>query len=61
MAGVCERALFDRWRAGLEAAGAPGADQDLMERQYRVTALWCLASPVIASRCMDLDDSRQRP
>ena len=31
-----------------------------MERQYRVTALWCLAYPVITSRGMDLDDPRQR-
>ena len=60
VAGACERALFDRWRAGLEAAGAPVADAGLMERQYRVTALWCLAYPVIASRGMDLDDPRQR-
>lgn len=60
VAGACERALFDRWRAGLEAAGAPVADAGLMERQYRVAALWCLAYPVIASRGMDLDDPRQR-
>ena len=59
VARSCERALFDRWRAGLEALGVPGADMAAAERQYRVAALWCLAYPVIASRGMDLDDPRQ--
>ncbi len=59
VAGACERALFDRWRAGLQSMGAAGADMASVERQYRVAALWCLAYPVIASRGMDLDDPRQ--
>jgi aminoglycoside/choline kinase family phosphotransferase len=55
-----ERALFDRWIAGLTAAGVPDVDPDQLWEDYRKAALFCLVYPIIASRGMDLDDPRQR-
>jgi hypothetical protein len=54
-----ERELFDRWIAGLKAAGLV-VDVDDLWLQYRRCALFCLAYPVIASRGMDLNNSRER-
>ena len=58
-ASLYERELFDRWIAGLMAAGLV-VDVDDLWLQYRRCALFCLAYPVIASRGMDLNNSRER-
>ncbi len=58
-ASLYERELFDRWIAGLTAAGLV-VDVDDLWLQYRRCALFCLAYPVIASRGMDLYNSRER-
>lgn len=55
-----ETALFNRWVEALKAAGVPEADLDRMWEDYRKSALFCLAYPIVASRGMDLDDPRQR-
>jgi hypothetical protein len=55
-----ERALFDRWTAGLLAGGVPADDLGRMWEDYRKAALFCLVYPVVASRGMDLADPRQR-
>ena len=55
-----ERALFDRWIAGLRGAGVAGSDVAHLWDDYRKAALFCLVYPVVASRGMDLDDPRQR-
>ena len=55
-----ERALFDRWVAGLRAAGVADADPDRLWTDYRKAALFCLVYPIVAARGMDLDDPRQR-
>ena len=59
-AGAQEQALFERWTAGLVAAGVPQPDLDGLWEAYRHAALFCLVYPVVASRGMDLDDPRQR-
>lgn len=59
-AATHERALFDRWRDGLEAAGVGDLDRDAEWLRYRKAALFCLVYPVVASRGMDLGDPRQR-
>jgi hypothetical protein len=58
VASANERALFDRWIAGLHAAGV--TDTDRMWDDYRKAALFCLVYPIVASRGMDLADPRQR-
>jgi aminoglycoside phosphotransferase (APT) family kinase protein len=58
-ASLYEHELFDRWIAGLTAAGLVVDAEDLW-LQYRRCALFCLAYPVIASRGMDLNNSRER-
>ncbi len=58
-ASLYERELFDRWIAGLAAAGLV-VDADDLWLQYRRCALFCLAYPVIASRGMDLNHPRER-
>jgi hypothetical protein len=58
-ASMYERDLFDRWIAGLTAAGLVVDAEDLW-LQYRRCALFCLAYPVIASRGMDLNNPRER-
>jgi hypothetical protein len=60
VASAHERALFDRWTAGLVAAGVPEGDLGRLWEDYRKAALFCLVYPVVASRGMDLDDPRQR-
>ena len=55
-----ERALYDRWIAGLIAAGVPEADLDDMWDKYRAAALFCLVYPVVASRGMDLEVPREQ-
>jgi hypothetical protein len=60
VAAAHERALFDRWTAGLVAGGVPEADLARLWEDYRAAALFCLVYPVVASRGMDLDDPRQR-
>lgn len=55
-----ERALFDRWIAGLAGAGVPAGDLTGCWEQYRVAALFCLVYPVVAWRGMDATDQRQR-
>jgi hypothetical protein len=60
VAAVQEKALFDRWTAGLVAAGVPRGDLGGLWDDYRKAALFCLAYPIVASRGMDLDDPRQR-
>jgi hypothetical protein len=59
VAAANERALFDRWMAGLVAAGVPEADLTDQWEMYRKAALFCLVYPVVASRGMDLSDPRQ--
>jgi hypothetical protein len=54
-----ERALFDRWSAGLAAGGVPAGDLDGMWDDYRAAALFCLVYPVVAWRGMDAGDPRQ--
>jgi Ser/Thr protein kinase RdoA (MazF antagonist) len=60
VAGAHERELFDRWLAGLLAAGVADADLADAWEDYRRAALFCLVYPIVASRGMDLDDPRQR-
>ena len=50
-------ALFDRWIAGLVAAGVPEADLDGAWEDYRRAALFCLVYPVVAWRGMDVGRS----
>jgi len=54
-----ERALFDRWRSAVEAAGVPAADNATAWEDYRKAALFCLVYPVVAWRGMDAGDPRQ--
>jgi hypothetical protein len=54
-----ERALFDRWRSTVEAAGVPAADNATAWEDYRKAALFCLVYPVVAWRGMDAGDPRQ--
>lgn len=58
-ASAHEKALFDRWIAGLAAAGVPAGDLAGCWEQYRVAALFCLVYPVVAWRGMDATDQRQ--
>jgi hypothetical protein len=60
LASTHERALFDRWTAGLVAGGVPEGDLGRLWEDYRKAALFCLVYPVVASRGMDLGDARQR-
>jgi Ser/Thr protein kinase RdoA (MazF antagonist) len=60
VASANEKALFDRWTTGLQAAGIPAGDLGGQWELYRKAALFCLAYPIIASRGMDLTDPRQR-
>ena len=60
VASANERALFDRWTAGLRERGIPDTDLDGMWDIYRKAALFCLVYPIVASRGMDLSDPRQR-
>ena len=60
VASANEKALFDRWMAGLQERGIPASDLTGMWEQYRKAALFCLVYPIIASRGMDLADPRQR-
>jgi len=55
-----ERALFERWKTGLRAAGVPADDLSRMWDDYRTAALFCFVYPTVASRGMDLTDPRQR-
>jgi hypothetical protein len=54
-----ERALFDRYVAGLHAAGVSEGETAGLWENYRVAALFCLVYPIVAARGMDLDDPRQ--
>jgi Phosphotransferase enzyme family len=54
-----EQALFDRWRAAVEAAGVDPADNATAWEDYRKAALFCLVYPVVAWRGMDAGDPRQ--
>jgi len=60
VASANERALFDRYVAGLRAAGVPEADLGRLWDDYRKAALFCLVYPIVAARGMDLGDPRQR-
>jgi aminoglycoside phosphotransferase (APT) family kinase protein len=60
VAAAHERALFDRWLAGLRAGGVPESDLGRLWDDYRKAALFCLVYPIVAARGMDLDDDRQR-
>ena len=60
LASAQERALFERWTAGLTAGGVPEGDLGRLWEDYRKAALFCLVYPIVASRGMDLDDPRQR-
>ena len=60
VASTNEKALFDRWIAGLRALGIPESDLTGMWELYRKAALFCLVYPIVASRGMDLADPRQR-
>ena len=59
VAAANERALFDRWVAGLVATGVPEGDLEGAWDDYRTAALFCLVYPIVASRGMDLSDPRQ--
>jgi aminoglycoside phosphotransferase (APT) family kinase protein len=59
VAAANEQALFDRYIAGLIAAGVPEAETGRLWEDYRVAALFCLVYPIVASRGMDLTDPRQ--
>lgn len=59
VAAANERALFDRYVASLIAAGVPEAETSRLWEDYRVSALFCLVYPIVASRGMDLSDPRQ--
>jgi hypothetical protein len=60
LASAEERALFERYTAGLTAGGVPEDDLGRLWEDYRKAALFCLVYPIVASRGMDLDDPRQR-
>jgi hypothetical protein len=60
VASANERALFDRYVAGLRAGGVPEADLGRLWDDYRKAALFCLVYPIVAARGMDLADPRQR-
>ncbi len=60
LAAESERTLFDRWVAALIANGVAPADTADLWEQYRRAAYFCLVYPIVASRGMDFDDSRQR-
>ena len=60
VASTHEKALFDRWMAGLQSRGIEASELTGMWEQYRKAALFCLVYPIVASRGMDLDDPRQR-
>lgn len=60
VASANEKALFDRYVAGLCAAGVPASDVGRLWEDYRKAALFCLVYPIVAARGMDLDDPRQR-
>ena len=55
-----EKALFDRWIAGLRDRGIAESELGGMWELYRKAALFCLVYPIVASRGMDLSDPRQR-
>jgi len=59
VASANERALFERWLAGLRAGGVPESDLGGLWEDYRKAALFCLVYPIVASRGMDLSDPRQ--
>lgn len=59
VAAANEQALFDRYVAGLIAAGVPEAETTRLWEDYRIAALFCLVYPVVACRGMDLSDPRQ--
>jgi hypothetical protein len=59
VAAANERALFDRYVAGLHAAGVSEGETAGLWENYRVAALFCLVYPIVAARGMDLDDPRQ--
>jgi len=59
VAGEHEKALFERWIAGLRAGGVAEADLEGQWENYRKAALFCLVYPIVASRGMDLSDPRQ--
>ncbi|MGY9071398.1 MAG: phosphotransferase family protein [Acidimicrobiales bacterium] len=59
VAGVHEKALFDRYVAALIAAGVSEEETGRLWDDYRVAALFCLVYPVVASRGMDPSDPRQ--
>ena len=60
VASAEEKALFERWVAGLVAGGVPESDLGRLWEDSRKAALFCLVYPIVASRGMDLDDPRQR-
>ncbi len=60
LASAHERELFDRYVAGLIAAGVPAEETAALWESYRASALFCLVYPVVAARGMDLSDDRQR-
>ena len=60
VASANEKALFDRYVAGLRAAGVSDTDLGRLWEDYRKAALFCLVYPIVAARGMDLGDTRQR-
>jgi hypothetical protein len=60
VASASEKALFDRYVAGLRAGGVPETDLGRLWDDYRKAALFCLVYPIVAARGMDLTDPRQR-
>ena len=59
VASANEQALFDRYVAGLIAAGVSAEETARLWEDYRLAALFCLVYPVVAIRGMDLSDPRQ--
>lgn len=55
-----ERNLFDRYIAGLIAAGVPEAETSRLWDNYRKAALFCLVYPVAGGRQYNFDDPRER-
>jgi hypothetical protein len=60
VASANEKALFDRYVAGLREGGVAADQVARLWEDYRKAALFCLVYPIVAARGMDLADERQR-
>lgn len=57
---ACERALVERWRAGLEAAGVTGYSTEAAWLDYRKAVLYNWLYPVVIGSALDATSERGR-